>query len=50
MSNDRELNNRNPQVDSENTYQPLIPPRSSNNTAASEYQSLTQLKQSEAKF
>ena len=53
LSNDQELNNQrnNPQVDSENTYQPLIPPRSSNNTtAASEYQSLTQLKQSEAKF
>ena len=53
LSNDQELNNQpnNPQVDSENTYQPLIPPRSSNDTtAASEYQSLTQLKQSEAKF
>ena len=31
------------QLDNENTYQPLIPPRSLNNT--SEYQSLTQLRQ-----
>ena len=45
------LKDQNFQVDSENTYQPLIPLRSSNNTTtASEYQSLTQLKQSEAKF
>ena len=50
LSTDQGIKN-NPQVDSENTYQPLIPPRSTNNTtAASEYQSLTQLKQSEAKF
>ena len=43
LSNDQEIKN-NLQVDSENTYQPLIPPRSSNNTtAASEYQSLTHL-------
>ena len=52
LSNDREQKDRsNPQIDGENTYQPLIPPRCSNsNTIASKYQSLTQLKQSEANF
>ena len=52
LSNDREQNSQpNPQMDGENTYQPLIPPQCSNsNTIASEYQSLTQLKQSEANF
>ena len=39
-----------PKMDNENTYQPLIPPRSSNATTTTEYQSLMQLKQSEAKF
>ena len=42
-----QMTNKNPKVDNENTYQPLIPPWRSNNntTAASEYQSLTQLQQ-----
>ena len=48
LSNNQEQKDQNPQVDSENTYQPLIPPRQS--TIASEYQSLTQLKQRETKF
>ena len=51
LRNDQEQKDRNLRVDSENTYQPLIPPRSSNNnTIASEYQSLTQFKQRETKF
>ena len=45
FGNQSQMTDQNPKVDSENTYQPLIPPRRSNNntTAASEYQSLTQL-------
>ena len=51
LSNDQELKDRNSWVDSENTYQLLIPPRqSNNNNTASEYQSLTELKQNEEKF
>ena len=47
------LRDRNPgvdthQVDSENAYQPLILAWCSKNTTASEYQSLTQFKQSQS--
>ena len=43
MGNQSQLKDQNPKVDNENTYQPLIPPRRSNNTTTvSNYQFLTQ--------
>ena len=44
LGNQSQMTGQNSKMDSENTYQPLIPPQhSNNNTTASEYQSLTEL-------